>query len=101
MHVKPAFEFRFQGGQRAGEVAGVSERGPHFQESAHHEYAHLHSPWAVEDVGRHDCAVLRESEREHARVAMLAGTGRKLRPVAFNSGGFNGLRFQGTPFIPG
>ena len=50
-------------------------------ECPHDVEAHLDGAGAVEDGGGHDGAVLGEGERRKTRVAVLLGTGRKMRPV--------------------
>ena len=55
--VQPAFEFLFEGGKFASQVAGVCEDGAHLDESADDEDAHLDGARAPEDIGGHDRAV--------------------------------------------
>src|SRR6266705_5992064 len=57
------------------------EQLAHAHEGAHHVDAHLDSTRAVEDSGRHDGTVFGEGGGRKSRVAVLLGTGRKMRPV--------------------
>src|SRR5205814_6043066 len=65
----------------AREPAVGGEEFAQLHEGAHDIDAHLDGPGAVEDGGGHDGAVLGEGEGRQSRIAVLLGTGRKMRPV--------------------
>jgi len=78
-------ELLVEAGFELPELAGqLCVRGKHFaqpQEGTHDVNPHLDRFGAVQNIGRLNCAVLCESEGWKSRVAVLLGTGRKLRPV--------------------
>jgi hypothetical protein len=67
MYVKPAFEFGFERGQRAGPVSGIGKHRAHLQKSAHNEHAQVNRfcPGLLaltRMLGRRDaCPILQES----------------------------------------
>ena len=60
MDIQANLEFLLQQDQFSGEFPAVTESGAHFYKGPDHEDAHINSPRAVEDIGRHYGAVLGE-----------------------------------------
>ena len=76
-----SIEFSLQLAELHGEVLVGGYGFSKSHECAHHVNASLHRSRAVQNHRGHDCAVFRECMRPEARVPMLLGTSRILRPV--------------------
>ena len=61
--IESRFEFVFERGELACEIARVDEQSAHLDEGANHEYAHLHRLRTIQNIGRHDGSVFGERER--------------------------------------
>lgn len=79
MYIEPVFEFFLQRREFAGQVAVIGQSGAHLYECPHNKHTHLGRTGAVENIGRHDCAVLGKGVGEILDV-LAALQGSKLEP---------------------
>lgn len=77
LFVEPSFELC----EAASQFPVRSEHLTQLDEGAHYIDTHFDGARAAQDRGGHDSAVLGEGVGRKARIAMLPGTGRILRPV--------------------
>jgi hypothetical protein len=69
-------------------------------EADSYKHAHLNRPRAVEDIRSHDGTVFSKGVGTQTGIAMLLGTGRKLRPVRSTGLRINSLRRFGRQLRP-
>ena len=83
MHVLARCQLSLKFVQLLCELDTATHQLSQFNKRANDVDAHHHRALAIKNVGRHHCAVFGKSVGQKAWIAMLLGTGRNLRPVAF------------------